>query len=78
MDRVSRDPDVLGGEPVVSGTRIPIRAIIMARRLYRSTKRVGEAFPAPSPEDIKQALEFYRQNRAEIERYIALNDLDQP
>ena len=75
-NRISRNPRILGGEPVVRGTRVPVRAIVLAHRIYPEAVRVLEAFPMLTPEDIDEALVFYRANQEEIDRYIAENDTD--
>jgi len=64
---------ILAGEPVVRGTRIPVRAIVLAHRIYPELERLVIAFPSLAPEDIREALSFYRSNQDEINRYIAEN-----
>jgi uncharacterized protein (DUF433 family) len=75
-DRITRDPTILDGEPVIAGTRVPVRAVVLSWRIHRSTRGMGEAFPTLSATDIGQALAYYRANRAEIDHYIAINNSD--
>jgi uncharacterized protein (DUF433 family) len=77
-DRISRDPRILSGEPVVEGTRVPVRAIVLAQRIYPDVRQLAEAFPTVTSEAIDAALAFYRTNQEEIDRYIAENEPDAP
>lgn len=72
--RIVRDPRVLGGEPTIRGTRVPVRAIVIAFRLHGDPKRLTQTFPALDPAAIEEALAFYEANHEEIERFIAEND----
>ena len=71
---VVRVPTILGGEPTLRGTRVPVRAVVLAQRLYPDRSRLRIAFPMLSPEAIEAALAFYAANRDEIEAYIAENE----
>jgi uncharacterized protein (DUF433 family) len=53
-----------------------VRAIVVAHRIYPEAVRVVEALPMLTPEDIDEALVFFRANQEEIDRYIAENDTD--
>lgn len=72
---VVRRKAILGSEPTLRGTRVPVRAIVLAQRQYPDTARIKIAFPMLSVEEIKTALAFYDAHRDEIERYIAENEL---
>lgn len=78
VPRIVRDPRVLGGEPTIAGTRVPVRAVVVAFRLHGDRARVGRAFPTASPEAIDEALAFYESHREEIDRFIAENEADDP
>ncbi|MBI3978309.1 MAG: DUF433 domain-containing protein [Chloroflexi bacterium] len=71
---VVRNPRVLGGEPTIKGTRIPVRAIVIAMEIYGDLGRVQEAYPCLSARDIQDVLAFYAANRQEIDRYIDENE----
>jgi uncharacterized protein (DUF433 family) len=75
--RISRDPRILDGEPVVRGTRVPVRAIVLAHRIYPTIERLAEAFPTLTIQDIGEALAFYQANRDEIDQYITENAIDE-
>jgi hypothetical protein len=46
-------------------------------RLYKDVQGVREALPHLSHADIEEVLAFYQGNRAEIDRYIRQNDVDE-
>lgn len=68
--RIVRDPRVCGGEPTVAGTRVPVRSIVIQWQASKDLARVRQAFPRVDAVAIKEALAFYRANRAEINRLI--------
>ncbi len=74
---IVRNPEILSGEPVVAGTRVSVRTVVLMHRLYKDVRRVREALPHLSHVDIEEALAFYQGNRAEIDRYIRQNDVDE-
>lgn len=71
--RIVRNPRILDGEPTVEGTRVPVRSIVLAQRLYADADRVARAFPTLNRAAVEAALFFYAGHRAEIERAIAEN-----
>ena len=73
---IVRNPEIQGGEPTIAGTRIPVRAIVVEWHFERDVDRLCEAYPTLTPEAIRAALAFYEANRAEIDRYIAENDVE--
>ncbi|HEY7062004.1 MAG TPA: DUF433 domain-containing protein [Chloroflexota bacterium] len=73
---VVRDPRILGGEPTVKGTRVPVRAIVLFLRYNGDLAHIFEAFPRLTQTDVDQALAFYQANQAEIERHIRENEDD--
>jgi uncharacterized protein (DUF433 family) len=70
---IVRNPRVLGGEPTVKGTRVPVRSIVLAARYEQDLDYVADAYLLPR-EAVDAALRFYEQNRAEIDQYISDND----
>lgn len=69
---ITRTPGVQGGEPVVRGTRTPVRTIAI---LYHETypddlERVRASLPHLEPVQIEAALEYYRAHRPEIDAAI--------
>lgn len=71
---IVRNPAIVGGEPVIAGTRIPVRSVVVLDRLYHDFAYVCSAFPTASHEGIREALDYYRTHREEIDRLIAANE----
>ena len=74
--RIVRDPRILSGEPTVKGTRVSVRAVVLALRYDGSLAEVEQHFPHVDRAAIEEALAFYEANRAEIDRYIRENQDD--
>lgn len=55
---VVRHPGILGGEPVVRGTRISVRNVILAAQEYGAPDGVVQAYPQLTPADVSDALAF--------------------
>ncbi len=69
---INRVPVVQGGEPVIVGTRTPVRTIAVLFHVTYPGDRaeVGCALPHLQPEQIDAALAYYDHNRDEIDGYI--------
>ncbi len=72
--RIVRDPVIVGGEPTVQGTRVPVRSIVVLHQLYGDTERLRRAFPRLDSDDIREALDFYSAHREEVDTLIAENE----
>lgn len=73
-DTVVQDPGILGGEPVVRGSRIAVRSIVRAFEIYGDRERVLQAFPSLQPHQVDAAIRFYEANRELVRRYIEENE----
>lgn len=58
--RIVSNPDVLGGEPVFRGTRIPLQQVASLFRKGVPEKEIAEDFPALSIRDLAYARLFSR------------------
>lgn len=56
-ERITINPKVMVGKPVIRGTRIPVDAIIKRLAQGMSTQEILEEYPNLKEEDIKAALE---------------------
>ncbi|MGI8689876.1 MAG: DUF433 domain-containing protein [Thermomicrobiales bacterium] len=74
---IARRADILGGEPIVAGTRIPVRVIVQTARFSPDLVEANESYPILTRAEIEEALAFYAANRDEIDRYIAENEDDE-
>lgn len=52
---VTEDPDILGGMPVIAGTRIPVHDVAASARKNIPAERILRAYPALSPRHIELA-----------------------
>ncbi|MDE0141838.1 MAG: DUF433 domain-containing protein [Caldilineaceae bacterium SB0670_bin_27] len=67
-------PGVLGGDPCIVRTRIPVWLLAQARILGSSEADILRAYPTLRAEDLTNAWAYYRANRDEIERQIKVNE----
>ena len=66
LDRIESNPDVLAGQPVVRGTRLPVYVIVDAIAEGDSVEDLREAYPFLDRADVQQALHFAaRMSRVE-------------
>jgi uncharacterized protein (DUF433 family) len=56
MDRITVDPKILAGKPVIKGTRIPVYLIIELLGSGLSERDVLKQYPTLKEEDVKAAL----------------------
>lgn len=67
------DPEILGGEPVVSGTRTPVRAIVELWRMGTRPEEIPSDLPHLNLAQIFDALSYYAEHTAEINAHIEAN-----
>ncbi|MCY3709709.1 MAG: DUF433 domain-containing protein [Caldilineaceae bacterium] len=67
-------PGVLGGDPCIVRTRIPVWLLAQARILGSSEADILRAYPTLRAEDLTNAWAYYRANRDEIEQQIKENE----
>ena len=70
---VTSDPAILRGEPIVQGTRTPVRAIVENYRFGKTPEEIRLSLPHLSMAQIFDALSYYEDHQQEINRYIKLN-----
>lgn len=57
-DRISVDPAVCGGEPCVTGTRVPVHVVLSHLAAGDSEGDILANFPSLTREDVKACLEY--------------------
>ena len=70
---VTKDENILNGEPILANTRTPVRAIIEMRRLFYTPEEIVSKLPYLNIEQVNAAIEYYGEHRAEIDAYIESN-----
>ncbi len=68
---VVRVPGVLGGEPVIAGTRIGVAVIARLLQAGEEPAEIIAASPLLSPAAVNDAVSYYPDHQAEVDRYIA-------
>jgi uncharacterized protein (DUF433 family) len=58
LDRITSDPRILGGKPIIRGTRVSVELVLdhLAHEMDFDTMR--EIFPHVSQEDIRACLKY--------------------
>ncbi len=70
---ITRKSDIASGEPIIAGTRTPVRSIVEMWRLGVSPEEIPLHYPHLTLAQIFDALGFYQDNMAEINAYIERN-----
>ena len=71
---VTRKPGVCGGEPIIRGTRFPVRSVVVyVLHLGMAPEEVVRDWPHLRLAHIYDALSYYHDNQAAIDRSIRGN-----
>jgi uncharacterized protein (DUF433 family) len=65
--RIVRDARILGGVPIIRGTRVPVRAIAFLWRATGDRARIIRDYPTLAAGDVDEAIRYYEAHRAEID-----------
>ena len=57
-ERIIVDPTILGGKPVVKGTRIPAELVLKRLAQDLDLKALLEAYPRLTPDDVRACLAY--------------------
>jgi uncharacterized protein (DUF433 family) len=58
FDRITFEPQILGGRACIRGMRIPVSVIVGQVAHGAPVEEILEGYPDLEPEDIRQALEY--------------------
>lgn len=67
------DDQILGGEPIIEGTRTPVRAIVEMYRLGVAPEEMPKRLPHLRLSQVFDALSYYSDHQDEINAHIARN-----
>jgi uncharacterized protein (DUF433 family) len=70
---IVRNDKILSGEPIIKGTRTPVRAIVETWRQGVFPEEIPTLMPHLSLAQVFDALSYYSENQEEINKYIELN-----
>ena len=71
---IESKPDVMGGVPCITRTRIPVWLLEQSRRLGTSEADLLRDYPTLTVQDLANAWNFVRSHRAEIDAQIEANE----
>lgn len=57
-DHIQRDPRIVGGEPVLKGTRVTLRTVLASLAEGATTAEILADFPTLCDDDVRAAIAF--------------------
>lgn len=72
---IIQDDEILGGKPIIKGTRIPVRAIVGYYKLGMTVEEILDGFPELTPAQVFDALSYYHDHKYEMEQEIEENKI---
>ena len=70
---IETDEAILGGEPIIRGSRTPVRAIVELWRLGISAEEIPSRLSHLTLAQVFDALSYYSDHQEEINAYIEQN-----
>ncbi|MGV0028138.1 DUF433 domain-containing protein [Phormidesmis priestleyi] len=70
---IVRDERILSSEPIIKGTRTPVRAIVETWRMGIAPEEISRGLPHLTLAQIFDALSYYSDHQEEINAYIERN-----
>ncbi len=58
LNRITVDPEILVGKPVITGTRIPVSLVLNLLAHDYTFDRIVEAYPILTADDIRAAIAY--------------------
>ncbi|HEV2094069.1 MAG TPA: DUF433 domain-containing protein [Rubrobacter sp.] len=71
LQRITQDPDVMGGKACIRGMRVTVGMILGLLASGRSEDEILEAYPYLELEDVREALSYAAWRLEELEVPIA-------
>ncbi|MGL5082951.1 MAG: DUF433 domain-containing protein [Microcoleaceae cyanobacterium] len=72
---IVRNDEILSGEPIIRGTRTPVRAIVELWRIGVSPEEIPQRLPHLTLAQVFDALSYYLDHQAEINKHIERNHI---
>ncbi len=66
-DLVEVDPDKVGGQPVVKGTRVPAEVVLIDEDYGRTPEQTHASFPTLAVENIRALLVFAHSREPQMQ-----------
>lgn len=67
LERITHDPDVMGGKPCVRGTRVTVGTILGLLASGHGEREILKAYPYLEAEDIRESLSYASWRLEEFE-----------
>lgn len=67
LNRITFDPNVMGGKPCIRGMRVTVGTIIGLLAVGRSNDEILKAYPYLEMEDLRQALSYAAWRAEEVD-----------
>ena len=67
LERITRDPKVMGGKPCIRGMRVTVGTIVGLVASGHSTEEILKLYPYLEKEDVQEALAFAAWRTEEVE-----------
>lgn len=67
---VTQDPDILGGKPIIAGTRMSVESVLELLASGISLEEVLKEYPFLTKQDVQAALEYAAKLVAKEESYL--------
>jgi uncharacterized protein (DUF433 family) len=67
LDRITRNPEVMGGKPCIRGMRVTAGTVVGLVAAGRTTAEILSAYPYLEEPDIRQALTYAAWRVQELE-----------
>jgi uncharacterized protein (DUF433 family) len=67
LDRITRDPNIMGGKPCIRGMRVTAATIVGLVAAGHSWDEILKAYPYLEVEDVRQALSYAARRIEDIE-----------
>ncbi|CCQ51334.1 hypothetical protein CWATWH8502_2099 [Crocosphaera watsonii WH 8502] len=72
---IVRNSEILSGEPIIKGTRTPVRAIVEMWRIGVSPEEIPQRLSHLILSQVFDALSYYLDHQVEMNKYIELNQV---
>jgi len=58
FDRITRNPEVLNGQPCIRNLRLSVKRVLAILAVYENREELFNEYPELEEKDLKQALEY--------------------
>lgn len=72
---ITTNPRILGGEPIIKGTRTPVRAVVEIWRMGILPEEIPNRLPHLTLAQVFDALSYYSDYQDQINEYIRRNQV---